>query len=85
MDDVLVLLRQEVEKAGGQSAWSKKTGIERTVLNRVLHGYRPPTAKMIEALDLCIVFTPRNSTSPKRLPIRQRSLQRLAVKSKPLD
>lgn len=83
LDDVFALLRQEVEKAGGQVAWSKRTGIDRTVLSKVLRGSRQPTATIIEALGLRIVFTPRNSTGPKRLPIRHRSLSRLAVTSRP--
>jgi hypothetical protein len=44
LDDVLVLLRQEVEQAGGQVAWSQRTGVDRVSLNRVLNGYRPPSA-----------------------------------------
>lgn len=43
LDDVVALLRQEVEKAGGQTVWSKKTDTNRTLLNRVLRGRRPPT------------------------------------------
>jgi DNA-binding transcriptional regulator YdaS (Cro superfamily) len=30
---VLTLLRSEIERAGGQSAWSRKTGIHRSVVN----------------------------------------------------
>jgi len=81
-DDVLLLLRQDVEKAGGQVAWSKRMGVDRAKLNRVLKGIRPPSAAMVEALELRIVFAPTNSGREK-LPIRDRSFKRLAVKSKP--
>ena len=65
LDDVVALLRREVEKAGGQSAWSKKKGISRTVLNRVLNGRKPPTAGIIAALNLRAVFTPRGKVQSR--------------------
>lgn len=58
LDDVVAFLRREVEKAGGQLAWSKKTGIERTSLNQTLRGRRPPSARIIAALNLRVVFVP---------------------------
>jgi hypothetical protein len=60
LDEVVALLRREVEKAGGQVAWSKGSGIDRALLNKVLNGRRPPTAGMIKALNLRVVFTPQN-------------------------
>jgi hypothetical protein len=83
LDDVLVLLRQEVEQAGGQVAWSQRTGVDRVSLNRVLNGYRPPSARMIEALYLRVVFTPLGGGGPARTPTTPRSLKRLMTKSKP--
>jgi hypothetical protein len=68
LDDVVALLRREVEKAGGQVAWSKRTGIHRTVLNTVLKGRRSPTASMIAALNLRVVFTPGKGSWLRRLP-----------------
>ena len=38
-NDVVSLLRKEIKLAGGQSAWSRKTGIHRSTVNRVLGGY----------------------------------------------
>jgi hypothetical protein len=55
-DDVVRLLRLEVERAGGQAAWAKETGNSRAVVNKVLHGQRPPTKKIIDALNLRVVF-----------------------------
>lgn len=66
LDDIVALLRREVDIAGGQVAWSKSTGINRTLLNQVLRGRRQPTARMVAALNLRIVFTPGNGSWPKR-------------------
>ena len=56
LKDVICLLRSEVERAGGQAAWAKKTGTNRTIINRVLNGHQPPTKQIIRALKLRIVF-----------------------------
>jgi len=53
--DVVRLLREEVERAGGQVAWSKKTGVNRTNLNRILKGERPPSKAILDALKLRVV------------------------------
>jgi DNA-binding phage protein len=45
-----------VERAGGQAAWAKETGTSRAVVNKVLNGQRPPTKKIIDALNLRVVF-----------------------------
>ena len=56
LKDVIRLLRSEVERAGGQAAWAKKTGANRTLINRVLHDRQPPSKKIIRALKLRMVF-----------------------------
>jgi hypothetical protein len=38
MEAVISLLRTEVERAGGQAAWAKKTGVHRTIVNSILQG-----------------------------------------------
>jgi hypothetical protein len=58
LEDVILLLRSEVERAGGQAAWSKKTSVNRSVLNRVLNGRYQPTLTIIKALKLRPVFVP---------------------------
>ena len=58
LKDVIRLLRSEVERAGGQAAWAKKTGTNRTVINRVLNDRQSPTKKIISALKLRMVFVP---------------------------
>jgi hypothetical protein len=54
--DVVRLLRSEVKRAGGQSSWARREHIDRTMLNRVLSGKRPPTEKIIKVLKLCNVY-----------------------------
>ena len=54
--DVVRLLRSEVERAGGQSSWARRERIDRTLLNRVLRGRKPPTGAIIRALKLCNVY-----------------------------
>ena len=56
LEDVILLLRSKVKRAGGQTAWAKKTGIDRTILSRVLSGHRQPTKAILRALNLRIVF-----------------------------
>jgi DNA-binding phage protein len=50
--DIVQLLRTEVEKAGSQTAWATKNGIDRGDVNRVLHGAMQPTGSIIRALGL---------------------------------
>jgi DNA-binding phage protein len=57
-ENVILLLRSEVEQAGNQGAWSKKTGVNRATLNNVLNGHQPPTKSIIRALKLRVVFVP---------------------------
>jgi DNA-binding phage protein len=56
LEDVIRLLRSKVKQAGGQTAWAKKTGIDRTILNRVLNGHQSPTKAIIRALNLRVIF-----------------------------
>jgi DNA-binding phage protein len=51
-EDVLALLRAEIERPGSQSAWARKTGADRSFLNRILKGHWHPTKAIIEALGL---------------------------------
>ena len=55
-EDVVRLLRSAVDRAGGQSAWARRERIDRTLLNRVLCGQKPPTDKIIRALKLCNAY-----------------------------
>jgi hypothetical protein len=60
LDDVISLLRSEVERAGNQEAWARKAGVHRAYLNKVLNGHRPPNKATINALGLRMVFVARS-------------------------
>ena len=56
-NEIIRLLRSEVVRAGGQSAWARREHIDRTLLNRILCGRKPPTKGIIRALKLCNAYT----------------------------
>jgi hypothetical protein len=51
-NDVLRLLHEVVDRAGGQSAWARRSGVDRAFLNQVLRGKRPLPPTIIQALKL---------------------------------
>ena len=61
IEEVIDLLRTEIARAGSQTAWCRKARIDRTALNKVLNGHRPPTDGIIAALNLRVVFTADDS------------------------
>jgi plasmid maintenance system antidote protein VapI len=54
--DVKELLRAEIEGAGGQTAFSKKFGVPRVTLNKILHGKRGLTKRIVKLLKLRVVY-----------------------------
>ena len=54
--DVRELLRAEIESAGGQTAFSKKFGVPRVTLNKILHGKRGLTKRIVKLLKLRVVY-----------------------------
>jgi DNA-binding phage protein len=56
--DVIQLLRSEVERAGSQAAFARKAGVDRATVHKTLNGQVRPAKKVIDALDLHIVFVP---------------------------
>ena len=63
LKDVIRLLRSEVERAGGQTAWAKKTGVHRSTINMVFNARLPPTKKIIRVLKLRTVFVSERKSS----------------------
>jgi transcriptional regulator with XRE-family HTH domain len=57
--DVVRLLHVAVKKAGSQSAFARRMGLERSHLNFVLNGKRPPSESIIKALNLRIAYLPK--------------------------
>jgi DNA-binding phage protein len=56
LDEVLGILRKEVEKAGGQTEFARKAGVNRPNLNSTLLNKRPPTRDILKALNLRKTF-----------------------------
>jgi hypothetical protein len=79
-EDVLRLLRAEIERAGGQKPYAKSMGLDRPNLNRVLHGARPLNMSIIKALKLRVVFVLESST---RKPLPSEPLGFAGYQSKP--
>jgi hypothetical protein len=55
--DRFLRLHEVVDRAGGQSAWARQTGVDRVHLNKVLRGKRPFTRSVLQALKLREVYT----------------------------
>lgn len=68
-DEVLNLIREECEKAGGQTAWAKKIGIMPNRVGFVVRGKVNPSDEMLKALKLrhqpCYFSTAR-AKKPKK-------------------
>ena len=64
-EDVISRLRAAIERAGGQAAWARKAGLERSHLNRTLRGVKPIGKKVLRALALRIVYAPERATALK--------------------
>lgn len=66
-DEVVSLLAQEVESVGGQSEWARRTGVDRSILNRILRRRRPLTESVVKALGLKTVVLPSRADIVRRL------------------
>jgi len=58
-NDVLRLLRAEIEQAGSQAAWARRTGVDRTFVNAVVNRRKPIARVIIKALGLNVVYARR--------------------------
>jgi DNA-binding phage protein len=52
IEDVIRILRDEVEQAGDQSKWARKVGVERSGLNLALWGKKSPPKAILKVLKL---------------------------------
>ena len=59
IQDVVKLLRDEVERVGSQSEFARQKGVERSLINKVLQGERVPTSRLCWALGLEWVLVSR--------------------------
>jgi hypothetical protein len=56
-NEVVKMLHSRVKSTGGQTAFAKQSGIDRTYLNTVLKGRKPPSGpSILDALNLRIVY-----------------------------
>jgi len=56
LDDVVRVLRQEVQKVGTQAEFARKGKVRATNLNSTITGKRPPTKDVLRTLNLKKVF-----------------------------
>jgi DNA-binding phage protein len=67
--DLVERLHSSVKRAGGQSAFARRTGVNRVHLNLVLTGKRLPTSSILNALNLGIVYVALGRSA--RLAVRK--------------
>jgi DNA-binding transcriptional regulator YdaS (Cro superfamily) len=72
--EILSLLRESIEKEGGQSAWCRKYNVVRPYLNKVLHGSKllgPPRdgSSVLSLIKIRLAFV-RKSASPGKVKSR---------------
>jgi DNA-binding phage protein len=75
VQDVIALIRGEIDRVGGQSEWARQTGIQRSLINRVLNGRRMPPSQLCRILGLEWVIVrhiAQGACQAKPLPISQR-------------
>ena len=61
VQDVVKLLRDEVEHAGSQSEFARQKGVAPSLISRVLRGERLPTSRLCRALGLEWVLVHRTA------------------------
>ena len=66
LEEVVRILREEVERAGSQAEWARRTGVSRPNLNSTITGKRPPTRDVLRALNLKKVFAYRKDSKGRR-------------------
>jgi DNA-binding phage protein len=74
--DVVRLLRRDVERAGGQSEWARRTGTDRTSLNKVLRGSRPASSQIIKALELKEIVVCGGPDANSLLPLLRQAVSK---------
>jgi DNA-binding phage protein len=66
LEEVVSTLREEVERAGSQAEWARRTGVSRPNLNSTITGKRPPTRDVLRALNLKKVFAYQKDSKGRR-------------------
>jgi DNA-binding phage protein len=74
VEEVPIILREEIKKAGSISAWCRQVGLDRSHLSQVIHKRRIPGKKILAALKLSNVLldvdnTPAAPTGRQRIKL----------------
>jgi ribosome-binding protein aMBF1 (putative translation factor) len=56
LEDVIRVLRSEIERAGSQRMFARKVGVNISVISRTLRGQALPSEKILRALKLQVVY-----------------------------
>jgi hypothetical protein len=56
LEEVMRLLRSEIERAGSQRAFAKKAGVNVSVVSRTLNRQRLPSEKVLRVLKLRAIY-----------------------------
>jgi uncharacterized small protein (DUF1192 family) len=56
LEDVIRVLRSEIERAGSQRMFARKAGVNISVISRTLRGQALPSEKILRALKLQVVY-----------------------------
>jgi uncharacterized small protein (DUF1192 family) len=56
LEEVIRLLRSEIERAGSQRAFARTAGVNISVVSRTLTGQVLPSQKILRALKLRVVY-----------------------------
>ena len=56
LEDVIGLLRSEIERAGSQRMFAKKAGVNVSVVSKTMRGQVLPSLKILRALKLRTVY-----------------------------
>ena len=62
LEEVSLILREEIEKAGSISAWCQQVGLDRSHVSQVLHKRKRPGNKILAALKLSNVLLDVDNT-----------------------
>jgi hypothetical protein len=75
VEDVVQLLRSEVERLGSQSAFARAAGVDRALVCKILRGRALLQPKLLRALNVRMVFVLATESEPP-LPLAKSTRKR---------
>jgi hypothetical protein len=82
VEDVIQLLRSQVERMGSQSAFARAAGVDRALVCKILRGRAPLQPKILRALNVRMVFVLAGKSVPPN-PASLKSLSRHLTRKRP--